>query len=869
MAAMRAALLLLVMCCGMAGTLSAASVTLTWANPVAIPYGTALSVKQLNAKANVPGQFDYIPAAGVKLPAGTQTLNVLFTPTDTVKYSSAQKSVSLVVAKGAQTITFPAPPARHYGDADCELTATASSSLAVSYVSSAPAVATIVDGNQLHVVGAGSVKVTASQAGDDNRKPALAVAKTLVIAKKLQTIDFPALTGHTMGDADFSPGASASSGLTVTFTSSAPAVATIMAGKIHLVGKGTAVITSSQVGTANWAAAPPVKQTLVVATGSQTISFLPLPNKGVGDVDFAPGATSSSGLTVTYASSNLKVAKIVAGRIHVLGNGTATITAKQAGSASWTAAADVTQTFTVGGKATPVLTWANPAAITYGTVLSAAQLNAKANVPGTYTYSPLAGTKLPVGSQSLSVTFTPTDSAKYDSVQKSVYLTVNKVTATVTLAGLSQTYNGQPRVVTATTVPAGLNVDVTYNGVADAPTDVGSYSVVATVNDPNASGTKSGTLLVGKGNQTISFASLPALHVGDEDFSLTASAASSLLVSYASSTPTVATIVDGKIHAVSVGTVYITATQDGNSNWNAALPVKQLLTVQSKPLPPAPVGFALIPAGSFQMGNVLSASGDGSIDELPVHTVQVSGFYMEKYLVTKAVWDSVRTWGLTHGYMDLVGGDGGYTSNGANHPVHSISWFNMVKWCNARSENEGLAACYTFAGAVYRTGERNAVICNWSANGYRLPTEAEWERAARGGLSGKRFPWGDTITQSQANYWSDSSFSYDVSPTRGYHPVWGMGFYPDTSPVGSFEGNGYGLYDMSGNLWEFCWDWYDVYTAGSQTDPRGPASGSSRVLRGGNFYDYANHCRVACRLYFGPSYNNATVGFRVARSSAP
>jgi hypothetical protein len=560
-------------------TVDKAMPVITWANPTAIPYGTALTATQLNAKASVPGTFAYTPVAGTRLPLGTQTLSVVFTPTDTANYTNAQKSVALVVAMANQMITFPAPPALLYGDTDVDLAATASSDLTVSYATSNPAVATIVNGNQLHVVGAGSVKITATQPGDANWKPALAVARTLTIGKKPQTITYPTLTGHTMGDADFSPGATASSGLTVIYASSAPAVATIVAGKIHLVGKGSAVITASQTGNANWAAAPPLKQTLVVAVGSQTISFAPLPQKGVGDVDFAPGATASSGLTVSYVSSNLKVATIVAGKIHVVGNGTSTITAKQAGNASWTAAADAAQTFTVGGKATPVITWANPAAIIYGKPLTATQLNAKANVPGTFAYAPALGTQLPVGPQTLSVTFTPNDQAKYVTAQKSVALTVNKTAATVTLAGLSQGYNGQPRVVTATTVPARLKVVITYAGTTVAPINAASYPVIATIDDPNAAGTKAGTLVVAKANQTITFASLPTMHVGDADYALTASAASGLPVSYASSNPAVATIVGGKVHAVHTGTAVITATQGGDPNWNAALAVKQTLTV--------------------------------------------------------------------------------------------------------------------------------------------------------------------------------------------------------------------------------------------------------------------------------------------------
>ncbi len=104
---------------------------------------------------------------------------------------------------------------------------------------------------------------------------------------------------------------------------------------------------------------------------------------------------------------------------------------------------------------------------------------------------------------------------------------------------------------------------------------------------------------------------------------------------------------------------------------------------------------ALIPAGSFQIGNTLAASGDGYPDELPVHTVNVSAFYMDKYEVTKALWDQVRAWGLTNGYTDLPVGAG----KAANHPVHSIKWYDAVKWSNARSQREGLTPAYTLGGS--------------------------------------------------------------------------------------------------------------------------------------------------------------------------
>ena len=246
------------------------------------------------------------------------------------------------------------------------------------------------------------------------------------------------------------------------------------------------------------------------------------------------------------------------------------------------------------------------------------------------------------------------------------------------------------------------------------------------------------------------------------------------------------------------------------------------------PKPPDPPGFALIPAGEFTMGDAL----DGS-EEVPQHKVSVGAFYMQKTEVTKALWDEVRAWGLKHGYPDLVGGEG----KAPDHPVQMVSWYDVVKWCNAKSEKEGIIPCYYTDAAqkeVYRSdhSEPGELTAMWNSKGYRLPTSAEWEKAARGGLDGKRFPWGDTISHNEANFNNAWKEPYQTG-TTGFHPAYKTGDEPYTSPVGSFAANGYGLYDLAGNVWEWCWDWYGNDLTAVQSDPRGPASGKGRVFRGG------------------------------------
>jgi formylglycine-generating enzyme required for sulfatase activity len=282
-------------------------------------------------------------------------------------------------------------------------------------------------------------------------------------------------------------------------------------------------------------------------------------------------------------------------------------------------------------------------------------------------------------------------------------------------------------------------------------------------------------------------------------------------------------------------------------------------------------GMVFVPAGPFTMGDAMTPS-EGYYWERPLHIDQVAGFCMDKHEVTKALWNEVANWAITNGYAFEYGAQGKAT----NHPAISMTWNDAVKWCNARSEKEGrVPAYYTSATQtnVYRVGQvslpNNWV--KWNA-GYRLPTEAEWEKAARGGIGERRFPSSNTISHTQANYWSSSSYSYDVSSTRGFHPLYyTQGNTPYTSPVGSFAPNGYGLHDMAGNVWEWCWDWWvqSAYETLPSTDPHGPAFGYNRSVRGGSWYTDAIDCRSASRYGYALGSRSNHIGFRTVLAPSP
>jgi len=231
-------------------------------------------------------------------------------------------------------------------------------------------------------------------------------------------------------------------------------------------------------------------------------------------------------------------------------------------------------------------------------------------------------------------------------------------------------------------------------------------------------------------------------------------------------------------------------------------------------------GEILIKGGTFRMG-----SDSGESDEKPVHEVRVSEFYMMKTEVTQK------------DYAALMGTNPSRFKRDTQ-PVEQVSWYDAVAYANKLSQKDGLRPVYTISGTN--------VSCDWSANGWRLPTEAEWEYAARGGQSSRGYTYAGSNDVGSVAWYSSNSGS-------------------TTKPVGTKAANELGLYDLSGNVWEWCWDWYGSYSGGSQSDPRGAASGSSRVLRGGGWLSGASYARSAGRNGDTPAYRNGNLGFRLVR----
>ena len=251
-----------------------------------------------------------------------------------------------------------------------------------------------------------------------------------------------------------------------------------------------------------------------------------------------------------------------------------------------------------------------------------------------------------------------------------------------------------------------------------------------------------------------------------------------------------------------------------------------------------PGEMVYVEGGTFTMGSPESES-DRSSDEIQ-HEVTVSSFYMGKYEVTFDEYDA---------YCAVTGvdepDDGGWGRG--QRPVINVNWEDAVAYCNWRSEKEGLTPVYKISG--------KDTVCDWEANGYRLPTEAEWEYACRAGTT-TATAFGNNLSSTYANF-------------NGENPYNGAAEGPyteKTTPAGSYTPNAWGLYDMHGNVWEWCWDWYGPYPDTAMKDYHGPGFGTNRVLRGGSWLNYGYYLRSAGRIVSRLGSRGIIVGFRLVRS---
>lgn len=722
-------------------------------------------------------------------------------------------SGTFVIAKAPQPIGF-APIPDQFATDTVNLTATGGGSNNPIVFEVVEGSATISGGNVLTFSSEGTVSVRASQAGDANHLEAVPVTRSFNVTKFPATLNLLNLTQAYTGTPRPVAFSTSPANLNVVITYGGSSQAPTVPGTYFVLAVIDEPYHQGDAG-----------GFLTITKGIQTIDFPPIPPQSATATVTLAATGGPSGNPVTFEIAN-GPGLIAGNQLTFSASGTVTVRARQEGDELYEAA-------------TPVL-------------------------------------------QSITVT---------------------KAAASLTLGGLTQTYDGLPKVPMATTTPPGLSVSYTYDGQPSAPTAAGSYALVASISDPRYEGTADGTFVVEKASQTISFPPL-ANALANASVPLAANGGGSGNPVTFAVTAGPASLQGGNTLVFSgAGEVTVAASQAGDGNHLAAPSVERTFLVSKAPatsltlsslhqvfdgsprevvvttVPPGLASFITYEGdpdpptgtGSYEVVATLddpiyegSASGTLVVDDparldlvpggdLPalsaLGAIEVKTFSLGRYEVTWGLWKQVRDWAVQNGY-DLTAIGAGCDDD---HPVRGVNWFDVVKWCNARTEweNATLGASYEPAyrhlGAIYRSGQPpvSEIECRVGTSGYRLPSPEEREYAARGGRLAVGHPYpGGVVANEVAWHAANSGGALcDFSGGRG------------TRPVGGLLDNELGLHDLAGNLAEWT-------GAGLSSAP------GLRIVPGGHWNAPPASLLHTAFLEVPPADRSDEIGFRMARSVA-
>jgi len=536
----------------------------------------------------------------------------------------------------SQNIVFPALSNVTFGATPFALSASSTSGLPVAFASTTLPVCTV-SGTTVTIAGAGTCSITASQAGNTNYAAATPVVQSFTVNPASQTITFNTLGNVALGAPPFTISASASSGLTVTFASTTLPVCTVSGTTVTILTAGTCSITASQPGNANYTAAPPVVQNFGVGQTSQTITFNALGNVAFGVPAFPISAGATSGLAVTFASTTLPVCTVSGTTVTIVAVGTCSITASQAGNATYSAATPVVQSFTV-TQATQTITFNAIGNVAFGAAPFAISATASSGLTVTFasttpTVCTVSGTAVTiVALGACSLTASQPGNANYSAAPPVTQtFTVTQAAQTIAFGSLGNVAFGASPFAVSATDSSGLPVSFasnttpvcTVSGAIVAIVAIGTCSITASQPgnaNYSAAAPVTQTLTVTQATQTISFGSLNNVAFGTAPFAISATASSGLVVGFVSNTAPVCTLNGTMVTIVAIGTCSITASQPGNANYSAAPTVTQTFNAAT-----VTQSITFPPLGSLAFGTAPFALSATASSGLPVSFASTTG----------------------------------------------------------------------------------------------------------------------------------------------------------------------------------------------------------------------------------------------------